>query len=179
MPDTKTVDPSLIAEIVQRYVEHHTVAPTELPNLIEVVHRSLVELGQPAAASAALKPAVAIHRSYGRDFVICLECGWRGQMLRRHLTVAHSLSVKDYRTRWSLKDTHPLTAPSYTKRRSILAKQLGLGHRRQPTVVPESAAPPPPAKPEAPDLHPAFIASPAQPKRRGRPRRAAATATTL
>jgi len=152
MPETKLIDLRLVAEIVGSYVSHNNIAASDLPNLITIVHRSLAGLGKPAEASGPLKPAVAINRSHGRDFVICLDCGWRGQMLRRHLTVSHGLSPHDYRARWNLKNTHPLTAPGYSERRSSLAKQLGLGQGRRTRAVAPEPGPPPP-------------------KRRGRPRR--------
>lgn len=154
MPEPKTIDPRLVAEIVGRYVAHNRIAVGELPNLIAIIHRSLAGLGQPVEVAASSTPAVAINRSYGRDFVVCLECGWRGLILRRHLRVRHGLSPRDYRARWHLRDTHPLIAPAYSERRSTLAKQLGLGRPRSTVAVA--------ADPSAP-----------APRRRGRPRRAA------
>jgi predicted transcriptional regulator len=59
--------------------------------------------------------------------VICLDCGWKGKMLRRHLTTRHGLTAEDYLKRWSLPGDHPLTAPNYSAQRSSLAKELGLG----------------------------------------------------
>jgi predicted transcriptional regulator len=50
-------------------------------------------------------------------------------MLRRHLRIAHGLDVVAYRTRWRLPMDYPLTAPSYSARRSTLAKEFGLGRR--------------------------------------------------
>ena len=135
MGDPRTIDPHLVVEIVARYVSHNTVAASDLPNLIAVVHQSLAKFGQPEEATASPKPVVAINQSYGRDFVICLDCGWRGLMLRRHLTTAHHQSPAEYRARWGLKITHPITAPSYSKRRSTLAKQLGLGRGGQTSTV--------------------------------------------
>jgi predicted transcriptional regulator len=144
MPETKTVDPRLVAQIAGRYVAHNTVAMSDLPNVIALIHRTLAGLGQSEVAAASTKPAVAINRSYGRDFVVCLECGWRGQMLRRRLMTAHDLSPRDYRARWNLKDTHPLVAPTYSERRSTLAIQVGLGKgRRASAVAPEAEAPAP------------------------------------
>jgi predicted transcriptional regulator len=85
-----------------------------------------------------------------RDHVICLDCGWRGQMLRRHLTTAHDLTVEQYRARWKLTRDHPLTAPGYSERRSGLAKQAGLGlSRRRSREEPEPVKPEPPAAPQA------------------------------
>jgi hypothetical protein len=46
-----------------------------------------------------------------RDYVVCLDCGWRGQMLRRHVTTAHGLTVEEYRARWNLLADHAMTAP--------------------------------------------------------------------
>jgi predicted transcriptional regulator len=81
-----------------------------------------------------------------------LECGWRGQMLRRHLATAHKLTVEQYRARWKLTRDHPLTAPSYSERRSSLAIQLGLGRgrgssRAEPEVVVTES--PPAAQPRS------------------------------
>jgi predicted transcriptional regulator len=160
MAESKTIDPHLVAEIVGGYIAHNKIAAGELPDLIAVVHRSLARLGKPAEVPAAVTPAVAINRSYGRDFVVCLECGWRGLTLRRHLTARHGLAPRDYRVRWHLRDIHPLTAPAYSERRSTLAKQLGLGQARQAAA----AAPEPP---------------PPTPRRRGRPRRTAPSPATL
>ena len=84
-------------------------------------------VGQSPEAPAALVPAVPIRRSVQRDMVICLDCGWKGKMLRRHLTTRHGLSAEDYLKRWGLAGDHPLTAPAYSAQRSTLAKQLGLG----------------------------------------------------
>ena len=152
MLQIKRIDPRLLTEIVGSYVSHNSIAASDLPNLIAVVHRSLAGLGELPEVPTVLKPAVAINRSYARDFVVCLECGWRGQILRSHLTTAHGQSPGEYRARWKLKITHPLTAPAYSERRSTLAKQLGLGQfRRTPARAPETPAP--------------------TPKRRGRPRR--------
>jgi hypothetical protein len=76
------------------------------------------------------QPAVPIRRSVQQDFVVGLECGLRAQVLRRHLRVAHGLDIADYRARWQLPMDYPLTAPSYSARRSRMAKAIGFGRRR-------------------------------------------------
>ena len=144
MAELKTIDPRRVARIVGRYVAHNKIGAAELPDLIATVHRTLAELGQPAEISRPLTPAVAINRSYGRDFVVCLECGWRGKMLRSHLRAAHGLTPRDYRSRWHLRDTHPLIASTYSERRASLAKEFGLGRARQTsTATAEPGTPPP------------------------------------
>jgi predicted transcriptional regulator len=82
------------------------------------------------------QPGVPIRRSVQRDYVVCLECGFRAQALRGHLRVQHGLEVAAYRIRWNLPSDHPVTAPAYSVRRSAIAKQIGLGHRRAPVEPP-------------------------------------------
>jgi len=119
--------PRLVARIIASYVSHHNLSPEQIPELIASVHRTIAGLGQPAEAPAVPTPAVSVRRSVQRDVVICLDCGWKGKMLRRHLTTRHGLSGDDYLKRWGLPGDHPLTAPNYSAQRSNLAKELGLG----------------------------------------------------
>src|SRR5207249_413948 len=146
------VYPQLVTKIIASYVSHHNVAPEQISDLINAVHRTIDSLGKPAEPQGALTPAVPIRRSVQRDAVVCLECGWKGKMLRRHLSTRHGLSGEQYLRRWNLASDHPLTAPTYSEQRSTLAKELGLGRGgRQRRAPPASAAP----------------------RRRGRPRSAA------
>jgi predicted transcriptional regulator len=141
------VDPSLIAEIVSSYVAQNSIAIDQVAGLIATVHRTLSGLGTnaPAPVAEALTPAVPIRRSVQPDHVVCLECGFRGQVLRRHLRVVHGLEPAAYRTRWRLSADHPITAPAYAEWRSMMAKQTGLGRAREAaasTLAPEVIAPP-------------------------------------
>ena len=119
--------PRLVAKIIASYVSHHNLTPEQIPELIVSVHRTIAGLGSPVETPAALIPAVSVRRSVQRDVVICLDCGWKGKMLRRHLTTRHGLTADEYLKRWSLPGDHPLTAPNYSVQRSNLAKELGLG----------------------------------------------------
>src|SRR5271170_1167589 len=140
------VDPSLVAEIVSSYVAQNSIAIDQVAALIATVHRTLsgLETNAPAPVAEALTPAVPIRRSVQPGHVVCLECGFRGQILRRHLRVAHGLEPAAYRTRWKLSADHPITAPLYAERRSTMAKQTGLGRAREavvPSPAPEVIAP--------------------------------------
>jgi predicted transcriptional regulator len=121
--------PHLTAKIVSKYVGHHRLATTQLPELITTVHQALEHLGEPTETETTRTPAVSIRQSVRQDYVVCLECGYRGLMLRRHISVRHSLTPDEYRERWGLKSNHPLTAPAYSERRSSVAKALGLGRK--------------------------------------------------
>ena len=126
-----------VVRIVSSYVRRHQLGPDQLIGLIAAVHRALAVLGLgPPPLEKPPEPAVPIRRSVQRDYVVCLECGFRGQALRRHLWVQHELEVAEYRTRWNLPSDHPVTAPAYSARRSALAKQIGLGRPRAPVEPP-------------------------------------------
>jgi predicted transcriptional regulator len=125
-------DQELTAEIVSAYLKHNKIAADQIASRISTTHRALADLGKSAVgASDERTPAVPIRRSIHRDYVICLECGYRGQMARRHLRTAHGLSVEEYCARWKLTADHLMTAPAYSERRSTMAKQIGLGRGRR------------------------------------------------
>ena len=136
--------PQLVTKIIASYVSHHNVAPEQIPDLISSVHRTIGSLGKPAEPQGVLTPAVPVRRSVTRDAVVCLDCGWKGKMLRRHLSTRHGLTGEQYLKRWGLPSDHPLPAPIYSQQRSTLAKELGLGRGgRQTASAPASDAPRP------------------------------------
>jgi predicted transcriptional regulator len=137
--DAKNVNPLHTTKIVGSYLRHHTVGASQLPDLITSVHRSLSELGLPALVEEVLTPAVSVRQSVRPDYVVCLECGYRGKTLRRHITTRHGLSREEYLRRWGLQPDHPLTAPAYSEHRSTLAKQLGLGRKPKGAATPTAA----------------------------------------
>jgi predicted transcriptional regulator len=122
----RTIDPTLVAKIVSSYVRKYQLSPADMPALINTVYQSFVALGKPPQLEPPT-PAVPIRRSVTRDYVVCLECGWRGHMLRLHIQARHGLNADEYRTRWELPSHHALVAPAYSQRRSEIAKKLGLG----------------------------------------------------
>ena len=127
-PPAVSANRELAATIVAAYVRRNQIGADQLPNLISTIHQALAGLGEPKHEAAGPRtPAVPIKQSVRRDYVVCLECGWRGQTLRRHITAAHRLTAEEYRTRWNLPWEHPMVAPAYSERRSGLAKQLGFG----------------------------------------------------
>jgi predicted transcriptional regulator len=150
--DEKTprkVGQNLVATIVSSYVKHNTVSADALPTVIASVHQALSGLGKPALPAVPLAPAVPVRQSVRPDYVVCLECGFRSQMLRRHLRVQHGLERAAYFARWQLPPDHPITAPGYSVRRSAMAKLIGLGRGRKTAnaAPPAEPAPTPPNKP--------------------------------
>jgi predicted transcriptional regulator len=129
----RAVDQSLVAKVVSSYVKKNRLPPEDIPALVNTVHQSLLALGKPPEPEPPI-PVVPIRRSVTRNYVVCLECGWRGRILRRHIQARHGLSRDDYRTRWGLPFDHALIAPAYSESRSEMAKQSGLGQRRKPSA---------------------------------------------
>jgi predicted transcriptional regulator len=138
--ETEKVDPYLTAAIVGSYVRHHTVEAGQLSELITSVHRALGQLGPPSQIEEVRTPAVTVRQSVRHDHVVCLDCGYRGKTLRRHISMRHGLSRDEYLKRWGLRSDHPLTAPAYSEQRSTMAKALGLGRKPKAQVV-ETATP--------------------------------------
>jgi predicted transcriptional regulator len=144
--NTEETNPHSTAMIVSSYVRHHTLRPEQLSDLIATVHHALSHLGQPMQIEEVLTPAVSVRRSVHHDYVVCMDCGYRGQTLRRHISTRHALDRDEYLKRWGLRSDHPLTAPAYSERRSTLVKALGLGHKPKAAVLPAvtpAAAPTP------------------------------------
>jgi len=114
-------------EIVAAHAGNNTVAPEDLPRLIQDVYRTLSGLGDAQPAQERPKPAVAVKKSVFPDYIVCLEDGKKLKMLKRHLKTAYNMTPEDYRERWGLPADYPMVAPNYAKHRSNLAKKIGLG----------------------------------------------------
>ena len=113
-------------EIVVAHLRGNTVPVDQVPALINDIHETLAGLG---VEEPERTPAVPIKRSVRKATIVCLECGWPGKILKRHLSTAHGLSVKEYRARWGLPADYPMVAPNYAAQRSAMAKKIGLGTR--------------------------------------------------
>jgi predicted transcriptional regulator len=128
----------LTSEIVAAYISSNRMVPTELEVVIGLVAGSLAEVGhRPEPTPARPEPAVPVRRSLGRDHLVCLVCGKKQKMLKRHLAVLHQLSPDEYRERFGLRSEYPMVAPSYAALRSEMARRIGLG--RKPASAPPAA----------------------------------------
>jgi predicted transcriptional regulator len=119
----------MTADIVSAYVGNNSVAASDLPSLIQSVHRALsgVVTGVEVTEAAPKEPAVPVKRSITPEFLICLEDGRKFKSLKRHLRTKYNMSPEEYRAKWGLAKDYPMVAPNYAKARSDLAKQMGLG----------------------------------------------------
>jgi predicted transcriptional regulator len=121
----------LAAQIVSAHVANSTIAPRDVPKLIDAVYRALSDVGRASHTEASAEPAVPVKKSVTADSLVCLECGKRFSMLKRHLGTDHRLTPEQYRRKWGLPANYPIVAPNYAKVRSGLAKKLGLGKAKR------------------------------------------------
>ena len=117
----------LTTEIVAAHVSNNTLAVNDLPQLIQDVYKTLVNVGNGQVSSERLQPAISIKKSITPDFIICREDGKKLKMLKRHLKTAYNMTPEEYREKWGLPRDYPMVAPNYAKHRSSLAKKIGLG----------------------------------------------------
>jgi len=133
---TENNDDSLIVEltsdVIAAYVSNNPVSTTDLPGLIGEVHTAFKKISEAAAEpeKVELTPAVNPKKSVHRDYIICLEDGKKFKSLKRHLRSHFDLSPEEYREKWGLAPDYPMVAPSYSERRSNLAREKGLGRKK-------------------------------------------------
>ena len=117
----------LTTEIVAAYVSNNPVQSSELSRLIQDVHGTLQGLSGAQAEAPEIKPAIPVKKSVTDDYIICLEDGKKFKSLKRHLRAKYDMTPEEYREKWGLPYDYPMVAPSYARKRSKLAKQMGLG----------------------------------------------------
>ncbi len=126
----------LTARIVSAHIGNNKVAAAALPDLIQQVFHALngsqAGVAAPALAAAPAerpRPAVLVSKSIFAEYLVCLEDGKKMKMLKRHLKTSYDMTPEQYRMKWGLDSDYPMVAPDYAKKRSSLAKAIGLGTR--------------------------------------------------
>ena len=99
--DEKSEVIEMTADIVSAYVGNNSVATSDLPALIQSVHRALANIsgGAEPVEAAPKEPAVPIRRSITPDHLVCLEDGRKFKSLKRHLRTKYNMSPEDYRAK--------------------------------------------------------------------------------
>ena len=131
---------ALTAQITSAHCANNTVEADALPGLIRQIYQALASVDEQVVPAEKPVPAVSPRRSVFPDYIVCLEDGKKLTMLKRHLRSAYNMSPVDYRARWDLPHDYPMVAPNYTEKRSVLAKQIGLGRRSKEMAHDKDAA---------------------------------------
>src|SRR5271165_4797603 len=99
---------ALVAQILSSYLSNNTVAPADLPSVIEGVRRAFGgtagTISTPVSDndSKSREPAVPVKKSITPEAVTCLVCGEKFISLKRHLQTAHQLTPREYRDAFRL-----------------------------------------------------------------------------
>lgn len=126
----------LVATVAAAYFANSNVATGDIGVVIAQIAKSLGAVGDAAvdttpteqSAPARLNPS-QVRRSITPEALISFEDGRKYKTLRRHLS-AKGLTADTYREKWGLPDDYPMVAASYSARRSVMAKDAGLGGQR-------------------------------------------------
>lgn len=115
-------------EIVAARVNESDLDGKQIVALFKTVYSGIKNIVEAETNNAIdQKPFVPIEDSVTPDYLICLEDGKKMKMLRRYLRTNFDMTPDEYREKWGLPADYPMTAPSYAKKRSSLAKDIGLG----------------------------------------------------
>ena len=121
---------TLTSDIVAAHVSNNNVDVDAVPQLISNVYSALSGLGEPVEVEEERPdPAVSVRSSVKKDHIVCLDCGKKMKMLKRHLSTEHDMSPEEYRQRWDLPSDYPMVAPAYAETRRDLAHKIGLGRK--------------------------------------------------
>lgn len=118
---------TLTADITSAYVAHNQVEADKVGSLVSNIHQSLASLGQGQTEVKAPEPVVSVRASVKKDHLVCLVCGKKMKILKRHLAAEHGMSPEEYRQAYNLSGDYPLVASDYAETRRELAKKIGLG----------------------------------------------------
>lgn len=129
---------ALTSSITTAYLRRQKVSPHRLPEMIEAVHSTLQNLQSPApeASVQTAKPAVPIGQSITPDYLICLEDGAKRKALTRYIKRLYGLTPEQYRAKWELPSTYPMSAPKSAKR--YRKAGLSRGQGTEPDWIPKS-----------------------------------------
>ena len=122
----------LTADIVAAHVANNNVAVGDVGNLVQRVYEALAGLEKPSAEAQQEEktPVVSVRASIKPDYIVCMECGAKQRMLKRHLMTAHQMTPEQYRSDFGLPREYPMVAPNYSEQRRALAHSIGLGRKK-------------------------------------------------
>jgi predicted transcriptional regulator len=135
MSETETRLRELVAEVAAAYFSNSHVNAAEIPSVISQIATSLSTVGElpaepgpePQAEQPKATPA-QIRKSISENGLVSFEDGRTYKTLRRHLST-RGLTPDQYRQKHGLPANYPMVSPSYSARRSELARTIGLGQK--------------------------------------------------
>jgi predicted transcriptional regulator len=117
----------MAADIVAAHASSTSMTKEDILSEIQEVYAvlSALEKGEAVALPEAVQedntPAISKRKAFGKDSVFCMICGKGFTTLKRHLTAAHEMTAKEYRTQFDIPAGTPLAAKSYSESRKQMA----------------------------------------------------------
>lgn len=134
-------------ELVSAYISNsnNRIAPEELQALIRETFATLSSLNSGSSvpveeAEDYSKSKAEIKKSIGAESLTSFIDGKPYKSLKRHLTT-NGYSPETYKATFGLPADYPLTHPTYSAKRSELAKALGLGQKGRQAKNPTAKKP--------------------------------------
>lgn len=121
------------ARVASAYIQTRNPDAVDFKSLVAEVYEAFTALPLDHSLAVSVIQSdgntarVSIEDSIQPDYLVCLEDGKRLKMLKRYLKTNYGITPEEYRKRWNLPASYPMVAPEYAKRRSQLAKDIGLG----------------------------------------------------
>jgi predicted transcriptional regulator len=103
----------------------------QLPKLINGIDQTLAR-GHTVIGPVTAKPVVSTEKSLFPEHIVCLNCGQRFQIVRRHFAAEHGLTPDQYRAEWGLAHNYPMVSTKYAAQQSRFAKGRLLGRNHGP-----------------------------------------------
>ena len=130
----KRVLVELTTEIVSAHASVNEMSREDLLDEIQAVFQKLnvlvgVEGEAAIGVPAEVKPAIPLNAAFGAEQVFCMECGKGFTTLKKHLSVSHNLTPKDYRKKYKVPAKTPLVAKNYSEAKKKIAQKLGLAEK--------------------------------------------------
>jgi len=124
----------LTAEIVSAHASVNEMGSEELLGEMQSVYQKLVALAgtegeEVEAGVQEVKPAIPINKAFGADKVYCLVCGKAFTTLKKHISVSHQMTPKDYRKAFGIPTKTPLVARKYSEAKKKIAQEKGLAKK--------------------------------------------------
>ena len=107
-------------DILCAYISNHKVEQQDVMQIFQDIYNKLQAIEK---ASTQAKHDQTIYDEY----LVCLEDGKKLKTLKRYLQKMFGLTPDQYRKKWNLPADYPMVAPNYSKKRTKIAKEKGLG----------------------------------------------------
>lgn len=137
MPEAGKPDlTALTVQLLSAYVSNNAVPNDALADLIRTTKAALAEDDKvEVPAEPVPVPAVSVKASLAsKDHIVSLIDGKPYKTLKRHLS-GHGFSPEEYRARFNLPIDYPMVAPNYSEQRRRVAKELGLGRKKEDSIT--------------------------------------------